>query len=199
MEKLRNLIQKSTSPFHTVKTAKEQLLEVGFTELEIGNTWKLEKGKSYVTTQYGTTLFAFYIGDDFKKEDGVRMAAAHSDFPGFRIKPNPDMKKEAYLFVNTESYGGVNLSSWCDRPLSAAGRVALKSEDAFAPKMQLVDLKKLIFNIPNVAIHLNREMNKGTELKKQIHMLPMVGMAEGNEFLTFLAKELQVAESDILE
>ncbi len=199
MENLCKLIEKATTPFHAVETVKEQLLEAGFEELKFGHTWNLKKGKAYVTTQYGTTLFAFRIGDAFTKEDGIRMAAAHSDFPGFRIKPNPDMKKETYLFVNTESYGGVNLSSWCDRPLSAAGRVALKSEDVFAPKMQLVDLKKPIFTIPNVAIHLNRDMNKGTELKKQTHMLPLAGMAGEDGFLAYLAKELAVAESDILD
>ena len=199
MEKLQYLIQKAVTPFHAVEAVKEALLRNDFEELNLGNAWELERGKAYVTTQYGTSLFAFVIGETFGKEDGIRMAAAHSDFPGFRIKPNPDMKKEAYLFVNTEAYGGVNLSSWCDRPLSAAGRVALKSEDVFAPKMQLVDLNKPIFTIPNVAIHLNREMNKGTELKKQTHMLPLAGMAGSEGFLAYLAKELEVSECDILD
>ena len=66
------------------------------------------------------------------------------------------------------------MSSWLDRGLSAAGRVVLKSEDVFRPKVSLVDLEKTLFTIPNIAIHLEREMNKGAELNKQTQMLPIV-------------------------
>ena len=200
MEQLEQLIKKATSPFHTVKAVKERLKEHGFTELSMSDTWELQKGGMYVLEQYGSTLFAWTVGTEYSRGDSLRMAAAHGDFPGFCIKPNPDMEKEGYVLVNTEGYGGAILNSWCDRPLSAAGRVVIKSEDAFRPEVRLVDLRKPVCTIPNVAIHLNREVNKGVELKKQTHMLPIIGQAgEYGGFLTYLAKELGVEKEDILD
>lgn len=90
--------------------------------------WNLNPGGKYYLVHHGSALFAFTIGKDAKKEQEIRMAAAHGDFPGFRIKPDPDMKAEAYIRLNTEPYGGVNLASWMDRPLSAAGRVAVRGK-----------------------------------------------------------------------
>ncbi len=72
---------------------------------------------------------------------------------------------------------GAILNTWLDRPLSAAGRVALKSDDVFRPQMRLIDLKDPMFIIPNLAIHLNREVNKGTELNKQKELLPIAGVS----------------------
>ena len=95
------------------------------------------------------------------------------------------------------------MSSWLDRGLSAAGRVVLKSEDVFRPKVSLVDLEKTLFTIPNIAIHLEREMNKGVELNKQTQMLPIVGILEEevdkNCFLSALAEKLQVQVDEILD
>lgn len=197
MKKLQSLIEKATSSFHTVQAATEVLLANGFEELSFGDVWQLEKGKKYIVNVYGTTMIAFSIGKEFSGKEGFRIGAAHGDFPGFRIKPNPQMEKEGYTLLNTEVYGGVNLQSWLDRGLSIAGRVALKSEDVFHPELRLVDLKELLITIPNIAIHLERDMNKGVELKKQTHMLPIIGM-EG-DFIEYLATYLQVDKEDILD
>ena len=200
MEQLEQLIEKATSPFHTVKAVKERLKEHGFVELAMDNAWQLYKGGKYVLEQYQSTLFAWTVGTEYNRGESLRMAAAHGDFPGFCIKPNPDMEKDGYVLVNTECYGGVILNSWCDRPLSAAGRVVLKSEDAFRPEVRLVDLRKPVCIIPNLAIHLNREVNKGVELKKQTHMLPLIGQAgECGGFVAYLAKEIGIAEETILD
>ena len=88
------------------------------------------------------------------------------------------MTEEKYEKLNVESYGGLILNTWMDRPLSVAGRVALKSKDVFHPDMRLVDFKKQIATIPNLAIHMNRDINKGVELNKQTDTLPLVGMFE---------------------
>ena len=173
---MMNLLEKSTSAFHTVKAYEEELAANGFQKLELRDKWNLERGGKYIVNHHGTAVFAFTVGKDFVAEDGFRLAAAHGDFPGFRIKPNPDMKSEGYLILNTEVYGGVNLSSWMDRPLSVAGRVALKSDDIFHPTMRLIDCKDPIMVIPNSAIHLLRELGeKGAELNKQVHMAPVMG------------------------
>lgn len=203
IERLLQLTEEAVSPFHTVEAVRNILEEKGFAPLSWKEEWRLEKGGKYYVVHHDSALFAFTAGTKFDGSGMLRMAAAHGDFPGFRIKPQPEMKAEAYLKINTEPYGGVNLASWMDRPLSAAGRVAVKGKDAFHPKVCLVDLKKPVFTIPNIAIHLEREMNKGMELNRQTQMLPLAGMADGGNTEGFLkrelAKKLHVDAEDILE
>lgn len=203
-ERLLNFIGKSTSAYHTVKTGKEELLAAGFEELALKNSWELRPGGKYVVEQYGSGLFAFTIGRQVKAEDGFRIGAAHGDFPGLHVKPNPEMFDDGYLRLNVEGYGGINLMSWLDRPLSAAGKVAIRSEDPFKPEVRLVDLEEPVLVIPNIAVHLDREMNKGMELTKQVKMLPIMGLADKKEdvkgfFERKLAEKLGVAAEDILD
>ena len=203
IEKLFELLEKATSQFHTVKAAKEQLLQKEYKELNLKEDWKLEKGGKYLLEHHGSTLFAFTIGTEFEKGDGFRIAASHGDFPGFRIKPNAEIDSNGYLQLNTETYGGAILSSWLDRPLSVAGRVVLKSDDVFQPKVCLIDMEKPVLIIPNLAIHFNREMNKGVELRKQVEMLPIWGTASEalskEAFLSAIADKIGVERTDILD
>lgn len=203
IDKLFKFIEGSTSQFHTTKAVKEQLLEQGFEELLLKHNWELKKGGKYILEHHGSTIFAFTVGKEFQAEDGFRIAAAHGDFPGFRIKPNAEMESGGYLQLNTETYGGAILATWLDRPLSVAGRVALRSKEVFKPEIRLIDLKKPVLIIPNLAIHFNREMNKGVELRKQIEMVPIYGTGSGelstDAFLQYLADELQVQSDDILD
>lgn len=202
-ERLFGLLENATSQFHTVKAVKEQLVEAGFEEILLKQNWDLKKGGKYVLVHHGSTIFAFAIGAEFEAEDGFRIAAAHGDFPGFRLKPNAEMEVGGYLQLNTETYGGAILSTWLDRPLSVAGRVVLKSDDVFQPEVRLIDLKKPVLIIPNLAIHFNREMNKGVELRKQVEMLPIYGTASEeltkDAFLSAIAKKLDVDKSEILD
>lgn len=203
IDKLFQLLEKATSQFHTVQETKEQLTVQGFEELKLKENWRLQKGGKYFLEHHGSTVFAFTIGSNFEAEDGFRIAASHGDFPGFHIKPNAEMEVNGYLQLNTEGYGGAILSSWLDRPLSVAGRVVMKSDDVFKPEVRLVDLKKPVLIIPNLAIHFNREMNKGVELRKQVEMLPIYGTASEelskDAFLSAIADSLEVDKDDILD
>lgn len=203
IDRLFDLLEKATSQFHTVKATKEQLVEQGFEELRLKDNWNLKKGGKYLFIHHGSTIFAFTIGEDFRAEDGFRIAASHGDFPGFRLKPNAGMENGGYLQLNTETYGGAILSTWLDRPLSVAGRVVLKSDDVFKPEVRLIDMKKPVLIIPNLAIHFNREMNKGVELRKQVEMLPIYGTTSEeltkDAFVEAIAKALEVKKEDILD
>lgn len=198
-EKLLQLTEEGTSPFHVTASVERQLQKAGFQKVELGENWKLEKGGRYYLPHHGSSLLAFTIGKDYRNGDGFRIAAAHTDFPGLRIKPAPEVKKAGYRQLNVEIYGGAILNTWLDRPLSASGRVALRSDDVFHPRMCLVDFKKPFLTIPNLAIHMNREVNKGVELNRQTDMLPVFGLEDSEEFLTRLAEQLQVDREDILE
>lgn len=94
--------------------------------------------------------------------------ASHTDSPTFKVKPAPEIFTEGnYIKLNTEVYGGPILNTWMDRPLSLAGRVVLKGENPLKPKIKLINIKRPILIIPNLAIHMNRNINKGVELNKQ--------------------------------
>ena len=212
-ENLLSLVSHAVSPFHAVEAVSSQLAAAGFEELRWTEDWKPKKGGKYFVCHHGSSIVAFTVGKGEPLKGQLRIAAAHTDFPCLRIKTNPDMQEEDYASINVEVYGGAILNTWLDRPLSVAGRVALKSDDVLKPKMRLIDIKRPILTIPNLAIHLNKEINKGIELNKQTDMIPIAGMIEKklNEestdkkgkkhtyFMDFLAKELNVASSDILE
>jgi len=202
-DRLFHLLESATSRFHTVKVVEEELLENGFEKLYLKDKWQLKKGGKYMVMHHGSTIFAFTIGEHFEAGDSFRIAASHGDFPGFQMKPNAGMENGGYLQLNTEGYGGAILSTWLDRPLSVAGRVVLKSDDVFKPEVRLLDMKKPVLIIPNLAIHFNREMNKGVELRKQVEMIPIYGTASEkltkDAFVEAIAKALDVAKEDILD
>lgn len=203
IDRLFNLLEEATSQFHTIKAVKAELQENGFEELYLRDKWELKKGGKYMVSHHGSTIFAFTIGADFQQGDSFRIAASHGDFPGFRLKPNAGIDVGGYLQLNTETYGGAILSTWLDRPLSVAGRVVLKSDDVFKPEVRLIDMKKPLLIIPNLAIHFNREMNKGVELRKQVEMLPIYGTSSEKltkeAFAEAIAKALEVKKEDILD
>lgn len=197
LEELFSLLEEGTSPYQVVLHMEENLKQAGFTGLSFGEPWQLSTGGKYYVNHHGSTVFAFTMPEKTEFTGNIRIAAAHTDFPCLRIKPNPDVKTASYAQVNVEVYGGAILNTWLDRPLSAAGRVAVRSDKIFCPDIRYVDLKKPVFTIPNLAIHMNREVNKGVELNKQIDMIPLFGME--TSFLSYLAQELSVKEEDILD
>ena len=102
VDKLLKLTKGATSQFHTVLETKKQLEEAGFEEVALRENWDLKRGGKYFMVHHDSTIFAFTIGEEFEGEDGFRLAACHGDFPGFRIKPNPEIVTEGYVQLNTE-------------------------------------------------------------------------------------------------
>ncbi|MCX4269752.1 MAG: M18 family aminopeptidase [Lachnospiraceae bacterium] len=196
-----SMLQKSVSPYHAVEEGTIQLKNAGYIEQKLDEKWQLNKGNGYFIRPYGSTLIAFYIGEHYQTGDMLRVEAAHTDWPCLKLKSLPE-KKGHYQSLNVEVYGGPILSTWLDRPLSAAGRVALKSSDIFHPKIRLIDFEEPYFTIPNLAIHMNRKINEGVELNRQVDMLPLCGINESSEktwFASALAEKLQVDLSDIID
>lgn len=201
IQKLKGMLKNGTSAPFVVKEAAHQLEEAGFKQLEYQYDWGLNYGGKYYMKHHDTSLFAFTIGEKFAFKDSFRIGAAHTDFPCLRIKPNPDLSVSGYHQLNVEVYGGAILNTWLDRPLSVSGRVAVKSEDVFHPDMRFISVSEPLMTIPNLAIHMNKEVNKGIELNKQTDLLPIIAMEEKEsvEFLEFLAEKLEVEKEDILE
>jgi len=197
---LLQYIQSSSSPYHTVETSKKILFEAGFTELRLKDEWKLSAG-DYMVDIYGSTLMAFHIGKDMRK--CMHIATGHTDFPAIRIKPEPMVSENGYGKLNVETYGGMILTTWMDRPLAMAGIVVTKGNDAYHPVTTLVDTKKPFLIIPHLAIHMNRAMNDGETLNRQKDLLPLATMMgkdmdKKEVWDTFLAKEVGCKPEDIL-
>lgn len=201
---LIDILERGVSPFHCVDNARCVLTEAGFEELFYDRRWKLVPGGRYVMAHQGSTLFAFTVGENFGADDMFRMAAAHTDYPCLRIKPNADFVTDRYAQINVEVYGGPILNTWFDRPLGVAGRVVVRGEDPFEPHTMLYRSDRAVLTIPNLAIHMNREVNKGVEINNQVDLMPIVDMLPKEQqtseyFLQFIARELGVAREDILD
>ncbi|MCF0262282.1 MAG: hypothetical protein HUK23_05170 [Sphaerochaetaceae bacterium] len=185
VQNLLSYVDSCTSPYHTVDTSLQILLDAGFKELFLEDAWDLTPG-DYVINVYGTTLVAFHIGEDVEdslvtgpagqSHRTLRIVSAHTDFPAIRVKPNPIVNVKGYRKLNVEMYGGLIMNTWLDRPLAVSGLVALKGENPYEVERVLVDTRRPIGIIPNLAIHMNRKVNEGVALNKQVDMLPLVMM-----------------------
>ena len=203
---LKSLIHASVSPYHCILEASRRLSDAGFTRLELQKPWKLTAGGAYFVPAYDSTLLAFTLEESLDKTvvPTLRIAAAHTDWPCLKVKPSPEVSGHGYGKLNVEVYGGPILSSWLDRPLSAAGKVCVVSDDPFHPDTRFFHCDRPLFTIPNLAIHMNRDVNKGVELNPQIDMLPLASVLneelnKDSYFLEFLASQLQVEPCDILD
>lgn len=203
-EKLFEMLHASVTPFMCVQECERRLAEAGFEKINYTEAWNLVPGGKYYMAHHASTLFAFTVGKAYQPTDMLRMAAAHTDYPCLRIKPNPDFQTHGYAQVNLEVYGSPILNTWLDRPLGVAGRVVLRSENAFQPNTMYYRSERPLMTIPNVAIHMNRTVNSGMEINNQIDLMPILDMLSEEQkntkyFMSFLAKELEVEENDILD
>lgn len=134
---LISLLKASVSPYHAAENAMKLLDSEGFTALEQSKPWVLEKGRNYYIKCFGTMLIAFHIGSDYKPGDDFRLAASHTDWPCYYIKPNPEQTAGGCLKLSVEPYGGMIHNTWLDRPLSVAGVVTLKTDNVLSPSAGL--------------------------------------------------------------
>ena len=199
-DELLTFIKKSPSTFHAVKASEELLNKAGFEQLFWGKSWKLKAGGRYYCSIFDSALVAFTTG---KKTRGLKIAMAHTDFPGFRVKPAAGIVREGYGILNIEPYGGLIEQSWLDRPLSLAGKIVLRGKDPFHPVVRLVDFARPIMTIPHLAIHMDRQVNDGVKLNRQNELAPVMALFErefkGKDFFEkSIAKEFKIKEKDLL-
>lgn len=195
-EQLLEFIEQSPSCFHAVDTMKTILAKEGFQELKETDKWEIQKGGAYFVTRNDSSIIAFTIPG--QGPAGYHIMASHSDSPSFKIKENPEMEVDKkYIKLNVERYGGMICSTWFDRPLSVAGRIIVKEGDQFITKLVNVDHDLLM--VPNMAIHMNREVNDGYKYNAQVDMLPLYGgISAKDTFMNLIAETAGVNSEDIL-
>jgi len=195
---LIEFIDAATSPYQVVEQSTNLLRVIPMNEKTA-----LSAGHVYSFSLYNTGIIFVAIGENAAKGP-LRIACAHTDFPCLRVKSNPVLSVHGYGKLNVEVYGGMIRNTWMDRPLSLAGAVALRGVDPFAPTLRLVDFRRPLMIVPNLAIHMNRKVNEGVELKPQKDLLPLFFQnGDGDEddtkkLLVLLAEELGVSAEDIL-
>ena len=200
MQTLLRFLQNGKTQFHVDALAKEFLDAHNFTQIsDRENLAELAAGRYYLAP-FSSIVIPFVKGGQSTQ---VRIACAHTDFPMLKVKPNPELKKQGYLQINVEPYGGLIKETWFDRPLGLAGKVICKSDSIFHPEIKLFDSEKPVAIIPNLAPHLKRGSKEG-ELDVQKELIPIVDMIppsnEDSHFLlSYVANKLNVCADDILD
>lgn len=207
IEALSNLIGEAHSPYHCCLYCRNRLKDSGFQELKLTEPFDVKPGGRYYINVYDSTCIAFTVGKDVLPKKSVprlRMLTAHTDWPTFLIKPDPEISSDRYGRLNTEPYGGAVYASWLDRPLGIAGKVCLKGKDSFHPITKLVDSKGPVAVIPGLAIHMNQKVNDELKLNPQLHMLPLLFLNKDGEshkdfFLSYLGQLTEASPDEILD
>ena len=197
-KELLQFLDHSPNAFYAVANMQKELEEAGFTRLYEGCPWTLSGGHGYYVTRNDSAIIAFRIPEG--EHQGFQIMASHCDSPVFKIKTNAEIVVDnSYVKLNVEKYGGMLCAPWLDRPLSVAGRVIVQTEEGIATKLVNVDRDLLI--IPNVAIHMNRQVNDGYAFNAQVDMLPLFCEQgeEKNQFMQLIADEAGVQVEDILD
>ena len=206
VKRLLDFLDASPVNFLAAQNIATELEKAGYRKLDprepIGN---VKAGDKLYVTKNDSSVYAFHIGRQPMAEAGFRMICAHCDSPTFRIKPNAEMLCEGGIVkLNTEVYGGPIMSTWFDRPLTIAGRVIVRGQDALNPQTLLLHVKRPLLQISNLAIHFNRQVNDGVKLSKQKDMLPILGiindeLEKGNLLMNIICGELSIKPEQVLD
>lgn len=195
-EALLQFIEHSPSCFHAVANAASLLEQAGFTRLAESRKWELHVGGRYYVERNGSSLLAFTVPT--AAFTGFRLICSHTDSPSFKIKEQPELESDhKYTKLNIEKYGGMLCAPWFDRPLSVAGRVLVQTEEGI--ETRLVNLDRDLLMIPNLAIHMTRGSEEGSQYNVQTDMCPVLGDEQARgAFRKLVAEAASVLEEQLL-
>jgi aspartyl aminopeptidase len=199
---LLGFIDASPSPWHAVYSVEQRLQAQGFTRLQEAERWKLEVGKGYFVVRAGASIIAFKVGQKPLIESGFRMIGAHTDSPGLRLKTHAAQASHGLLRLGVEIYGGPILATFTDRDLSLAGRVNVRT--ATGIETRLIKFDQALLRLPNLAIHMNRDVNEqGLKLNKQTELPLLLSLSNekigaSEQFMALLATQLGMAATEIM-
>ena len=192
-----SFIKKSPSCFHVIKNLSEELKANGFESLDERKEWKLHEGGKYFVIRNNSSIISFKIP---KTPFGRFMiTSSHSDSPSFKIKENPEIKAAGYIKLNVEKYGGMIIAPWFDRPLSVAGRLIIKSkseDNRIHLQEKLIDIDRDLVLIPNLAIHMNRDVNDGAKINVQNEVAPIFTADSGTDNKSLIQILAEAADVD---
>ncbi len=183
----------SPSQWHAAASSARRLATAGFTECSLADQWTAVPDKGFV--QRGAAVVAWHRGADAGPTSPVRLVGAHTDSPCLRVKPHADAGGFGWKQLAVEVYGGVLLNSWLDRDLGVAGTLVLRDGST-----RLVAVHDPVARVPQLAIHLDRDVNeRGVVLDKQQHLSPVwgIGNPAAGEFREWIAAAAGVSGADV--
>ncbi len=203
-QQLLSFLDRSPCNLHAVEALGELFADAGFSVLQEDEPFSLQPGGRYVLQRHGTALLAMVVGNEAPSKAGFRIVGAHTDSPGFRVKPYPETTSQGLVHLGVEVYGGPLVATWTDRDLGLCGRVAYQDEQGEV-RTRLYRSRQPLLSLPNIAIHQNREANdKGLKLNPQTEVTPILGsLAEGlpeeDALRGLLAEALDIPADGILD
>lgn len=194
---LLDFVAAAPSPFHAVSHIASRLDAAGFVRLDEAERWSLQARDTAYVVRDGGSIVAFRVGAEPVAETGFRLVGAHTDSPTLKVRPHHDVERAGYRMIGVETYGGVLHHTWLDRDLGVAGRLAVRDgHDGL--RLVNVHLDTPVLRIPSLAIHLDREVNKGLELNPQQHLVPLLGPNDTEPLLELLASRAGVRAEAIV-
>lgn len=199
-ENLLQFIDASPTPWHAVATVEQRLIAQGFKRCDEAKPWALAPGDSAYVIRDDSSMIAFRLGDPAA---GLKIVGAHTDSPGFRVKPRAAHVRSGMLGLGVEVYGGPIIASFSDRDLTLAGRVLVRSGTG-AIEARLLNFERALLRLPNLAIHLNREVNEaGLRFDLQEELPLVLGSAADQLpadeiFRAMIAENLQLEPDAVL-
>ncbi|MDT0267027.1 M18 family aminopeptidase [Streptomyces sp. DSM 44915] len=192
-DELMSFLGSSPSPYHAVANTAQRLEKAGFRQVEESAPFDEAAGGRYLVR--GGALIAWYVPEGAVPATPFRVVGAHTDSPNLRIKPVPDTGALGWKQLAVEIYGGTLLNTWLDRDLGLSGRLALRDG-----RQPLVRVDRPLLRVPQLAVHLDRQVNEGLKLDRQRHMMPLWGLGQPREgeLIEFLAEEAGVAAREVL-
>ncbi len=198
---LAAFIAESPSMFHAVAALRTRLDAAGFSYLPESAAWEVRTGGSYYTVRNDSSLIAWHVGSDLAPDAPYhfQLTAAHADSPSFKVKAEPELDGPGEsLRLNVEAYGGMIDYTWFDRPLGLAGRVLVRTGARI--ESRLLSIRRPVALIPSLAIHMNREVNKGFAPDRHVDLCPLIstGALKRGAFSALIVEELGVDSGEIL-
>ena len=195
-----SFLDASNSRFQAGAEVIRKLEKAGFSRLNETDTFALKAGGKYYIHRHDTAVIAFVKGRKPLAESGFLMASSHIDSPALKLKPQSIKTDRGITRIGVEVYGGPIVHTWLDRELGISGQVLYRSKDG--TQASLLDFQRPVAIIPNAAIHMNREINKGFQYNPQTHLQAILSAApqdSDDPLKTMVAKELSIKEENILE
>ncbi len=177
---LLKYLDESVNAIYATKMIERELQRHDFKELIEGDSWQVDKGDRYYLKRGDSSIIAFELGDRSKITQGFKIIGAHTDSPALKVKPNGVKEFKNYIQLAVESYGGSIISTWFDRDLSLAGRVTVLDKEGELQNCY-IDFKRAIATVPNVAIHLDHDINNGKKFNKQKELPPIIMQVESSK------------------
>jgi aspartyl aminopeptidase len=195
-------IDASPSPWHAVASIAHRLQAFGFRRLTEQNAWSLHAGGRYYVVRDDSSIIIFVVGKQALANSGFKIIGAHTDSPGFRVKPQPQLYSDGLQRLALEVYGSPIIASFADRELSLAGRLAYLDNNG-AVASCLVNIDQPLLRLPNLAIHMNRGVNdEGLRFNKQSELAALLGQSLNNSlsdsFIAHLSRASGISAEALL-